>query len=61
MPPMPVAFLVFVWSLVCSVMIVLNAKPKQNEVTIAERSNIGFFILVGFIFAVGLVRKHRFI
>ncbi|CAN1553850.1 hypothetical protein MCETHM1_02292 [Flavobacteriaceae bacterium] len=42
---MPVTFFIFVWSLDRFVMIVLNAKPKQNDVAIAKIINVVFFIL----------------
>jgi hypothetical protein len=52
MPPMPVTFFIFVWLLDCFVMIVLNAKPKQNDVAMVKISKAGFFILPEFILSV---------
>src|ERR1043166_2671210 len=43
-PPMPVTFFIFACPLDCLVMIVLNAKPKLNDVAIAKISNDVFFI-----------------
>jgi len=42
---MPVTFFIFGWSLDCFVMMVLNAKPKQNDVASAKIINVAFFIL----------------
>ena len=54
MPPMPVTLFIFVWFLDWFVMIVLNAKPKQNDVAIVKIINVDFFILLEFILLVVL-------
>jgi hypothetical protein len=55
MPPMPVTFFIFVWLLYCFVIIVFNAKPKQNDIAIVKIINVYFFILLKFILFVGVV------
>jgi len=42
---MPVTFFIFGCSFNCFVIIVLNAKPKQNDVAIAKNINVVLFIL----------------
>ncbi len=41
---MPVTLFSFAWAVACLLTIVLNAKPKQNDITIAERNKMDFFM-----------------
>ena len=42
---MPVTFFMFKVSLDFFIVIVLNAKPKQNDIASARNKNVGLFIL----------------
>ena len=62
---MPVAFLISVWALDCFVMIVLNVKPKQNDIAIKKTVNVDLFIFLEFILLVvsllRLLLKYAFL
>ena len=49
---MPVTFFIEICSLDCFVMIVLNAKPKQNDVAMDKIIKVVFFILSEFLLSV---------